>query len=114
MAAVGVDISGHTSKPLAGLLHEKFDYVITVCDRVKDACPAWPDAQEDIHCSFQDPAKVEDPDEARLAFVAVRNAIAQRVRLFLLAHRVGAEAEKPAGYAGATSLHRCRGRGSAG
>jgi arsenate reductase len=54
MAEVGIDISSQSSKHLKRFLHEDFDYVITVCDRVKDTCPTWPGAKEHIHWSFED------------------------------------------------------------
>ena len=95
MADIGVDISTHSSKHLRAFLHEKFDYVITVCDRVKDTCPTWPGAKEHIHWSFEDPAKVADRDEARRVFIAVRNGIAQRIRLFLLAHGIDTRRKEP-------------------
>jgi arsenate reductase len=89
MSEMGIDISTHSSKHLDGFRQEKFDYVITVCDRIKEACPTWPDAQEHIHWSFEDPATVTEPTRARRAFVAVRSGIAHRIRLFLAAHKIG-------------------------
>ena len=91
MGAMGIDISGQTSKHIDAFRRETFDYVITVCDSVKEACPTWPTATEDIYWSFEDPERLEGTDRARQVFMAVRDAIAQRIRLFLLAHRVGVE-----------------------
>jgi arsenate reductase len=87
MGDVGIDISMQSSKHLDTFRSERFDYVITVCDRVKESCPTWPDAIEHIHWKFDDPANVTHPTEARRMFVSVRNEIASRVRLFLLSHR---------------------------
>ncbi|MEX1335283.1 MAG: MerR family transcriptional regulator, partial [Candidatus Limnocylindrales bacterium] len=39
LAEVGIDWSGAQSKPLAPFLEQPFDYVITVCDRARQACP---------------------------------------------------------------------------
>jgi arsenate reductase len=40
--------------------------------------------KEQIHWSFDDPAQVEGTEEQKLrAFTTVRNAIANRIRLFL-------------------------------
>lgn len=33
MNEIGIDISKHTSKDVSGFVNDKFDYVITVCDR---------------------------------------------------------------------------------
>ena len=91
LAEVDIDASSQSSKHLDLFRNEHFDYVITVCDRVKESCPTWPGAVEHIHWKFDDPAKVTDPTEARRAFVTVRNEIASRIRLFLLSHRIGVE-----------------------
>ena len=88
MADAGIDISSQSSKHLKIFLHEQFDYVITVCDRVKDTCPTWPGAREQIHWSVEDPLKIADPDEARRLCTAVRNELAHRINLFLLAHGI--------------------------
>lgn len=95
MRAIDIDISHQTSKHLDWFLHEKFDYVITVCDRVKDSCPTWPEAKEDIHWSFEDPARIADPGKARRVCDAVRDSMVTRMRLFLLAHRIGVDAGRP-------------------
>src|SRR5215210_9495509 len=42
MEEVGVDISGQGSNTLDRYLSEPFDYVITVCDDAKEACPFFP------------------------------------------------------------------------
>ena len=91
MRGIDIDISGQKSKHLDRFRSDKFDYVITVCDRAKDSCPTWPDAKEHIHWSFEDPARIDDPAEARRVCVAVRNEMVKRIRLFLLAHRVAVE-----------------------
>ena len=51
MANVGVDISFHVS----GHIDKLFDAVITVCDREKEACPAFLNAKHVIHHPFEDP-----------------------------------------------------------
>ena len=95
MADIGIDISSQSSKHLETFLRERFDYVITVCDRVKDVCPTWPGAKEHIHWSFEDPAKITDPEQARRTFIAVRNGLAHRINLFLLAHGIDARPKGP-------------------
>src|SRR5438094_588353 len=51
----GIEISHHRSKSLEEFAGERFDYLITVCDRARESCPVWPGAQA-IHWSFDDPA----------------------------------------------------------
>ena len=52
----GIDISGRRSKHLSEFAGERFDYVITLCDRVREVCPEFPGAPEPIHWSIPDPA----------------------------------------------------------
>lgn len=65
MAEVGVDLSGHTSKPLWELPDPwRFDLVLTVCDHAREACPAYPAATTRLHVSFPDPSG-RDPQRWR-------------------------------------------------
>jgi arsenate reductase (thioredoxin) len=45
MAEVGLDISSRPSKALADVEHIPFDYVVTVCSDVYEACRSFPGAQ---------------------------------------------------------------------
>lgn len=84
MRESGIDITGHSSKTLDAFRGEHFDYVITVCDRANESCPIFPGDTERIHWSFDDPSAGTGSDEERLrAFRAIRDAIAQRLRMFL-------------------------------
>lgn len=88
MGEAGVDISSQQSKHLDTLLDQRFDYVITVCDRAKERCPVWPGAREHIHWSFDDPAEAQGSEAERLrVFRRVQMEIKRRVELFLAAHR---------------------------
>lgn len=42
MAEMGIDISKHRSKHVSEFTGQKFDYVITVCDRARESCPIFP------------------------------------------------------------------------
>ncbi len=78
MAELGIDISHHRSKSVEEFLGQKFDYVVTVCDHAKEACPFFPGAKEYLHAGFPDPASVEGTEEERLeAFRRVRDEIAR-------------------------------------
>jgi arsenate reductase (thioredoxin) len=85
MNEVGIDISKQTSKDVSTYLRDKFDYVITVCDRAKQQCPVFPGA-EPIHWGFDDPAEAL-PDRQLETFRRVRDEIRHRLGLFLLANR---------------------------
>jgi len=85
MKELGIDVTGHTSKDVTQFLNEKFDYVITVCDRAKQHCPIFPGA-EPIHWGFDDPAEATPERQAEM-FRRVREEIRRRLSLFLLAGR---------------------------
>ena len=84
MKEIGIDVSRQASKDLKQFLNQKFDYVITVCDRAKQQCPIFPGA-EPIHWGFDDPAEAPLDKELQ-TFRRVRDEILQRPRLFLLAN----------------------------
>ncbi|GBD18121.1 Glutaredoxin arsenate reductase [bacterium HR27] len=80
---MGIDASGLRAKSVEEFRGQAFDYVITVCDQARERCPYFPGGEQ-IHWSFPDPSAVEGSEEERLeAFRQVRDAIAQRLRLWL-------------------------------
>ena len=80
MAERGIDISGQTSKRYDGLMHERWDALITVCDDANERCPFIPGVQKRLHWSFEDPSRATGSDEARLAtFRKVRDQIEARL-----------------------------------
>lgn len=83
MAEIGIDISHHTSKTLDRFLDERWDSVITVCDRANESCPIFPRQAERLHWSFDDPSAATGSDEERLkVFRRVRDEIKQRIDAF--------------------------------
>lgn len=70
MAEAGIDLSNHRSKHLNEFLNESFDYVVTVCDNVKEVCPYFPNARKRLHHSFPDPSKLSGGEEKILAEIA--------------------------------------------
>lgn len=84
MAELGIDISGQTSKALAALLGEEFDWVITVCDDANESCPIFPGAGTRAHWSIDDPAAVSgSPDERLEAFRRARDDLRTRIESFV-------------------------------
>ena len=83
MAEAGVDLSEHRSKHVDELADERFDAVVTVCDRAREACPALPDAPLIIHRDFDDPPRLASdsgPGEALDHYRRVRDEIRDFVR----------------------------------
>lgn len=88
MAELGIDISQQRSKHLSELLDQPFDYIITVCDSARDACPVFPGGGTRLHWSYPDPAAAEGDAEAqRRAFRNVRSDLSERIRLWVLRQR---------------------------
>jgi arsenate reductase len=84
MREIGIDISHHRSKAIGEVIGQRFDHVITVCDRAKESCPIFPDATCWDHWPFDDPATAKgSPEERKAVFRRVRNQIAARVQRFL-------------------------------
>jgi len=82
---LNADISRHRSKHLNEFVGQRFDYVITVCDRAREACPVFPGDPERIHWSFDDPAAVRGSEDDRdRAFRQVATELTTRIRQLLI------------------------------
>ncbi len=85
LATMGIDISQQRSKHLDEFRDQSFDYIVTVCDRVRESCPTFPGDPEGIHWSFLDPVAVEGPDKERYrAFEQVALQMVNRIRYLLI------------------------------
>jgi arsenate reductase len=84
MRELGIDLSGHWSKPVAEFGGQPFDYVITVCDNAKESCPIFPGGGKRFHWSFADPATVQGTEDERLAaFRTIRDEIRAKLKIEL-------------------------------
>ena len=81
-----IDPAGQASKSLDQFAGQSFDFVITVCDRVREHCPTFPGAATQLHWSIPDPTAVEGEEERWAAFRAVRHEVDVRVRHLLRQH----------------------------
>jgi arsenate reductase len=76
MRELGIDISAHRSKSVEEFAGQSFDSVITVCDNARESCPVFFGSANRLHHSFEDPAALNGPEEARLAlFRRVRDQL---------------------------------------
>jgi len=81
---VGIDWAGHAPRSVDEFKGEKFDFVITVCDNAKEACPIMPGHPIHAHWGMEDPAEVEGTDAQKAhAFAAARVLIGRRIDLML-------------------------------
>lgn len=60
----GLDLTGHASKHLDVFVGQRFDWVISLCDRVREVCPEFPGHPETIHWSMPNPAAGAGDDDA--------------------------------------------------
>ena len=79
MKEIGIDISDHKPKLVDRFIKESFDYVITVCDSAREACPVFTgEVKHRLHHGFYDPAQAMGTKEQRLqVYRKVRDEIHQ-------------------------------------
>src|ERR1039457_123593 len=88
MGEYGIDITGRQAKHLDTFAGQRFDYVVSLCDRVREACPEFPGHPEMIHWSIADPSADGDSDAG--TYPAFRAAAAGlRTRIGYLLGRIG-------------------------
>ena len=74
-------------------MREFLDYVISLCDRVREVCPDFPGPPETIHWSIPDPAAGGGSEEE--TYAAFRALAAElRTRIGFLLARIGAAARE--------------------
>jgi ArsR family transcriptional regulator, arsenate/arsenite/antimonite-responsive transcriptional repressor / arsenate reductase (thioredoxin) len=77
----GIDIGAAQSKHLSVFAAERFDHVVSLCDRVREVCPEFPGSPDTAHWSVPDPAL--EPGEPAAAFARVADELAERIGFFL-------------------------------
>jgi protein-tyrosine-phosphatase/DNA-binding transcriptional ArsR family regulator len=81
----GIDISANRTKHLDEFLSQRFDIVITLCDRVREVCPEFPSHPQLVHWSVPDPA-VEGPTDRASYPVFESTATELETRISFLFH----------------------------
>ena len=80
----GYEWSGHRPRGLESIAGQRWDFVITVCDRAKEACPIFPGQPVIAHWGMPDPAEVVGTDEVKeRAFDDAFRLISRRIDLLL-------------------------------
>lgn len=83
--SLNLDITNQHAKHMDEFAGQTFDYVITVCDKVREICPVFPDDHHQIHWSFPDPVASIGSDAQRLeAFVNIARQLSTRINYLLL------------------------------
>ena len=84
LAEAGIPWEGRAPRGMDGLDEERWDFVITVCDRAKESCPFFPGQPVQAHWGMPDPAEVEGSDEVkRAAFRDAYITLSRRIDLLL-------------------------------
>jgi protein-tyrosine-phosphatase/DNA-binding transcriptional ArsR family regulator len=84
--AHGLDLAGHVSRHLDVFADQRFDRVISLCDRVREVCPEFPGPPETIHWSIPNPAAGDADDDASYPrFEQTAAELATRVGFLLAA-----------------------------
>ncbi len=60
--AYGLDLADQASRSLEAVARRRFDWVISLCDRVREVCPELPGRPQAIHWSLANPV-TGDPDD---------------------------------------------------
>lgn len=80
----GVTWAGHAPRGMDGPEQESWDFVITVCDRAKEACPLFAGQPIIAHWGMDDPAEVGgSSEEKQRAFDQAFFTLARRIDLLL-------------------------------
>jgi len=80
----GVDIAKQRPRHFDTFAGHRFDYVITLCDKVREVCPEFGDPSHRVHWSIADPAAASDKADYS-DFVRTATEIDTRVRHLLTA-----------------------------
>lgn len=78
MAEIGIDLTGHRSKPIEAVPTDRVGVVVTLC--AEEVCPVFPGEVERLHWPIDDPAAATGSDsERRAAFRRARDEIRERL-----------------------------------
>jgi len=82
----GIDIAGQHPKHLDTFAAQRFDYVISLCDKIREICPDFPGPPGLIHWSIPDPARdATSGEDGYPAFERTAAELENRIRYLLLA-----------------------------
>jgi protein-tyrosine-phosphatase len=84
MEAIGINMHEQYPKHFERYQGQHFDAIVTVCDRVREVCPTFPDDPERIHWSFPDPASAIGEETSQYAvFERMGMQLTFRLRLLM-------------------------------
>jgi protein-tyrosine-phosphatase len=90
LATLGISMADQYPKSLQRFLGDRFDYVITVCDRSAERRPDLSGDLERIQWSFDDPvAAIGTVEERQRAFNNIAAQLVNRVRIWMSLPSIG-------------------------
>jgi ArsR family transcriptional regulator, arsenate/arsenite/antimonite-responsive transcriptional repressor / arsenate reductase (thioredoxin) len=90
MRTRGIDISRCRSKKLDEFLTEQFHFVVSLCDKVREICPDFPNHPKLTHWSIPDPARIGESDEE--TYAAFEDTLVElEARVTFLLHRLASD-----------------------
>ena len=85
MREYGIEVAGRRAKHMSTYARRRFDYVVSLCDRVREVCPEFSGDPAVIHWSIADPAlEPGSDDETFPAFRRTAAELETRIRFLLL------------------------------
>jgi protein-tyrosine-phosphatase len=79
----GIDLASHVCRSLDDFVGRRFDWVISLCDRVREVCPEFPDHPQTVHWSIANPATGDLDDVTYPLFQRTAEDLATRVEFLL-------------------------------
>jgi arsenate reductase (thioredoxin) len=83
MTESGVDMSMQRSKHAEELAGMQVDWVITVCDRAKEACPMYPVGTRHAHAGLDDPPRLAAGAADEEAALALYRRVREEIRAYI-------------------------------
>ena len=84
METVGITMLEQYPKHFARYCDQEFDVIVTLCDRIQEICPNFPNNPKYIHWSIPDPVASPESDEEQYAlFQQIGLQLTTRLRLLI-------------------------------
>jgi protein-tyrosine-phosphatase len=72
-----IDLGGRRPKHLDTFTRQRFDRVISLCDRVREVCPEFPGEPETVHWSIPDPVAGQDQGDDDASYATFQRIAAE-------------------------------------
>ncbi|HEY4611215.1 MAG TPA: arsenate reductase ArsC [Ilumatobacteraceae bacterium] len=79
LADRGIDISTWRSKRLSEFAGQHFDFVVTLCDKVREVCPQFDGGSEAVHWSTEDPTDTAHAGVTLARFRRLADELEERI-----------------------------------